>query len=151
MKNNPCEVSFYCLTILPIPKAAPRLIEKIYYSDQRLVIITEDEEMMKTIDDGLWVYSTKHFIPHATVSDEHPADQPIYITTKQENPNEATIMMSVGKAEIEQDAEKIIHLFDGNDKDQLAFARKKWKAYKAKGYTIIYWKQGDDGGWEKQG
>lgn len=150
MKSDSCEVSFYCLTKTSISKAVPRLIEKIYYSGQRLVIITEDEEMMKTIDDGLWVYSTKHFIPHATLLDEYQSDQPVYITNKQENPNKATIMMAIGGANIEQDTNKIIHFFDGNDKDQLGFARSKWKLYKAKGYSIIYWKQKDDGAWEKQ-
>ena len=101
MKSKSCEISFYRLTTLPISKAAPKLIEKIYYSKQRLVVIAENEVMMKTLDDGLWVYSTKHFIPHGTFADEHPSDQPVYLTTKLENPNNATLVMALGRVELE--------------------------------------------------
>ena len=101
MKSNPIEISFYRLTTLPILKAAPKLIEKIYYSGQRLVVIAESEELMKTVDDGLWVYSTKHFIPHATFADESPEDQPVFLTTKLENPNNASIMMALGCVDLD--------------------------------------------------
>lgn len=150
MKNSSREVSFYCLTKLPVFKAAPKLIEKVYYSNQRLVVITPDEQSMKIIDDVLWSYSTKHFIPHATYLDDSHSDQPVYITINDENPNCANIIMSIGNAEIKQNAEKLIHLFDGNDKDQLEFARNKWREYKSKDFLIIYWKQNHEGAWEKQ-
>jgi len=150
MKNNLIEVSFYKLTTLPIAKAAPKLIEKIYYSNQKLVVLTENEEMMKTIDDGLWMYSTKHFIPHATIDDDHKQDQPVYITTKYENPNDAKIFLMIGLADIENiSAEKVFYMFDGNQPDQLEFARKKWKSYQKSGNILTYWQQKMDSTWEK--
>ncbi len=151
MNNRALEVSFYKLTTLPIIKAAPKLIEKIYYSNQRLVIIAENEELMKSVDDGLWVYSTKHFIPHATITDDHPEDQPVYLTTKLENPNEASIFMALGKVNLDQvSASKLLYMFDGNVPAQLEFARKKWKFYQGSGHSLTYWQQNIDGGWEKQ-
>jgi DNA polymerase-3 subunit chi len=152
MKNNsPREISFYRLTTLPLAKAAPKLIEKIYYSKQNLVVVCENEAIMKTIDDGLWVYSSKHFIPHATSSDEHASDQPIYITTILENPNNANIAMSLGKLDLQDfSPHKFLYMFDGNIKDQLEFARNKWKSYKDKGHNLTYWQQNNDGAWEKK-
>ena len=151
MKNKSCEISFYCLKTLPLNKAAPKLIEKIYYSKQRLVAIAETEEMLKSIDDGLWVYSTKHFIPHGTLADEHPSDQPIYLTTKIENPNNASIVMALGKVDLDDfAADKYLYMFDGNQPDQLEFARNKWKLCQASGHSLTYWQQNIDGNWEKQ-
>ena len=151
MKNKNCEISFYKLTTLPIHKAAPKLIEKIYYSKQRLVVISETESMMKTLDDGLWVYSTKHFIPHATFADEHSNDQPIYLTTRDENPNSAELVMALGKVDLDSFvANKYFYMFDGNDQAHLEFARNKWKSYQGKEHNLTYWQQKMDGSWEKQ-
>ena len=150
MKNNQLEISFYRLTTLPIIKAAPKLIEKIYYSKQRLVVISETEEMIKTLDDGLWVYSTKHFIPHGTFLDLHPKDQPVYLANKVENPNEATVAMALGRVDLEDfPVNKYLYMFDGNDQGQLEFARKKWKFHQDAGNIVTYWQQKMDGAWEK--
>ena len=150
MYHQPAEVSFYRLTTLPIIKAAPKLIEKIYYSGQKLVVIG-NETLVKNLDDGLWAYSTKHFIPHGTFSDPHPSDQPVYLTSHLENPNQASIAMALGVVKLDEvKVDKKLYMFDGNDKEQLEFARNKWKSYKTAGVPIIYWQQKIDGTWEKQ-
>ena len=151
MNNSLPEISFYKLTALPILKAAPKLIEKIYYSGQRLVVVAEQEDLLQSLDNVLWSYSTKHFIPHATFQDPHPNDQPIYLTHNMENPNNASIVMALGIVEITNIvANKHIYMFDGNDKKQLTFARKKWQSYKKQGNSIVYWQQNAEGSWEKQ-
>ncbi len=152
MKNNIREISFYKLVTLPIHKAAPKLIDKIYYSKQNLVVIAESESLMKTIDDGLWAYSTKHFIPHGTSADEHPEEQPVYLTTKIENPNKAELVMALGKVALDSfTANKYLYMFDGNDTAQLEFAKIKWKEYKQQNHSLTYWQQTIEGSWEKQG
>ena len=145
------EVSFYRLTTLPLLRAAPKLIEKIYYSKQNLVVITENPEMITPLDQGLWSYSTKHFIAHGTFNDPHPKEQPIYLTHKIENPNNASLIMVLGRVELENNlANKYLYMFDGNDKAQLEFARNKWKEYQKQGISSTYWQQNESGSWEKQ-
>ncbi len=151
MKNSANEISFYRLSTLPLLKAAPKLVEKIYYSKQNLVVIVEKEAMLEPLDNILWSYSTKHFIAHATLNDPYPEDQPVYLTTKLENPNKATIIMALGSVDLDAlEPCKYCYMFDGNDQEQLEFARNKWKQYKALGSNIIYWQQSEDGSWEKQ-
>ncbi len=151
MKNNALEVSFYRLSTLPILRAAPKLIEKIYYSKQRLVVIVEEASMLEPLDNVLWSYSTKHFLAHATLNDPHPEDQPIYLTTKIENPNKASIIMALGMVDLdEMRGDKYCYMFDGNVQHQLEFARKKWKEYKEQNVNITYWQQNEEGAWEKQ-
>lgn len=144
------ETSFYKLTTTPIEKAVPRLIEKIYYSGQRIVILVENNEMVKTIDDGLWAYSTKHFIPHATHLDEHSDEQPVYITSKIENPNNASIGVIIGDVDYRKLlVSKLLFIFDGNVADQLELARKRWKIFQEEDHELIYWQQKIDSSWEK--
>lgn len=151
MSNKIKEVSFYHLTTLPITKAVPRLIEKVYYSKQRLLVIAENEELMRVVDDGLWAYSTKHFIPHATYLDEDNEDQPVLITTKIENANNAEIILSLGEVNLDlSQCPKLLHMFDGNIANQLEFARRKWKEYNQNNISLVYWKQNIQGGWDKQ-
>lgn len=149
--NHYFEVSFYKLLTLPMHKAAPKLIEKIYYNKQNLVVIAETEELMKTLDEGLWTYSTKHFIPHGTMFDDHPDKQPVYLSTKLEKPNAANFVMALGKVDLNNFiADKYIYMFDGNIPTQLEFARTKWKEYRIQDCNLTYWQQNMKGAWEKQ-
>lgn len=149
MKNNPQEVSFYKLTALPIIKAAPKLIEKIFFSSQRLVVVAPTEEMVKSLDDGLWVYSSKYFIPHATFQDNFSEEQPIFITNKLENPNQAVIAMAIGKVDLDPlPVEKYLYMFDGNQPEEVEFSRSKYKEYKSANINLVYWQQKTDGTWE---
>jgi DNA polymerase III subunit chi len=152
MSNKISEVSFYNLTTLPIHKAAPKLIEKIYYSNQKLLVITPDNDLLKMLDDGLWAYSTKHFIPHGTDMDEFCDQQPILLTTKKTNLNHADIIMTVANVELENlTAKKILHMFDSNVKEQLDFARQKWKILQQhQDISLVYWLQKEDGSWENK-
>lgn len=151
MKDSDREVSFYHLTSLPVHKAAPKLIEKIYYSKKKLLVICPNEEAVKMLDDGLWAYSTKHFIPHGTFQDDYKDIQPVYITHKQDNPGQADIVMTIAKVDLGLlENHKILHLFDGNDQTQLEFARSKWKNYKQQNSKLIYWQQKIDGSWENK-
>jgi DNA polymerase III subunit chi len=152
MKNNSIEISFYRLSKIPLIKAATKLIEKIYYSKQKLIVLVENEKSIQDLDNILWSYSTKHFIAHATEYDPHPEDQPVYIASKRNyNSNFATIAMALGIVDLDDiSAQKYCYMFDGNDDEQQKFARNKWKKYKDDGHNIIYWQQGEDGSWEKQ-
>lgn len=151
MKNSTVEVSFYKLTTLPIEKASIKLMEKIYYSKQKLVVIAENEKQMKAIDDFLWSYSTKHFIAHGTCNDQYQEDQPIFLSYKLENPNKAPIAMALGEVDVDSlHTNKIIYIFDGNNQKQVDFARTKWKSYKDKeNCKAIYWQQNLQGNWEQ--
>ena len=45
--------------------------------------------------------------------------------------------------------ERVIMLFDGRDEEAKAEARRQWRLVKAAGEPLSYWREGDDGGWEK--
>jgi DNA polymerase-3 subunit chi len=43
----------------------------------------------------------------------------------------------------------VLDLFDGQDPEAVAAARRRWSAAKAAGHALSYWQQGDRG-WEKK-
>ena len=42
-----------------------------------------------------------------------------------------------------------MRLFDGRDEEAIAEARREWKRLKDEGRALSYWREGEDGGWEK--
>ena len=46
---------------------------------------------------------------------------------------------------------RIVVMFDGRDPEMLAAARAAWKAAKAAGHDVTYWKESPSGKCEKQG
>ena len=40
-------------------------------------------------------------------------------------------------------------LFDGRDESSLAHARAEWRRLKDMGSAISYWRESDEGGWER--
>lgn len=144
------EVYFYHCAKFPIEKTISKLVEKIYGLKQNILIYCQDKNLVQIIDDLLWSYSTKTFLAHATSSDPMPEKQPIYITEKGENPNNSTVLVSIGEAipEFYSNFEKYITIFGNSDED-LAAARTRFKELKNQGLNIKYFKQNDQGAWEQ--
>ncbi|MFN7038778.1 MAG: DNA polymerase III subunit chi [Alphaproteobacteria bacterium] len=145
------EISFYHLSSTTLEKALPKLMEKVISSNKKSVILAENDEQMENLNNLLWTYSTKTFIPHGSSKDPFPEDQNVYLTTAMENPNNSTILV-VTNGQIVNDFsnfEKCLDIFDGNNPDKINSARIRWNNYKKLGHNITYWKQQDNGTWEQ--
>jgi DNA polymerase-3 subunit chi len=146
------EISFYHLTKTPLDKALPRLLEKVLGTGKRAVVLAAGAGMIKTVDKFLWSYKPESFLAHGTQKDDHADKQPIYLTTEEENPNNAAFLVMLEGVEpgYATDFERCLDVFDGHDEAQVQSARERWKVYKAKeGVTLSYWKQDASGRWEK--
>ncbi len=146
------EIRFYHLTATPFEKALPQLLLKVLEGGQRAVLLAANDEQLQVIDRFLWTFSTIKFIPHGTAKDGHEADQPVYLTLREENPNNAEMLVTVGGVEPEFVGKfaRCLDIFDGGDAAAVTAARARWRNYGTKeGVTLTYWKQDDDGKWEK--
>ena len=143
-------INFYHLTSSPLGKALPKLMEKVYGSGAKALVLTASDEQTEELNRQLWTYTTKFFLPHGAKEDGYSDKQPIYLSNKEENPNNATIMAFVGLAKPESLTvfDKYLYLFDGNNQEEVAEARIRWKAYKDQGHTLTYWQQTEKGAWE---
>lgn len=145
------EIGFYHLTTTPLEKALPRLLEKILESRKRTVILCASQERLDYLNGTLWTYGRASFIPHGNAKDGFPEDQPIWLTTQDENPNGAQFLVLLDGIESPTLAsyDRALDLFDGNDEESVLQARERWKKYKDQGHTLTYWKQTESGSWEK--
>ena len=145
------DISFYHLTMSPLERALPRLLEKILDSHQRAIILCASQERLDSLDTSLWTLGKASFIPHGTVKEGFAEDQPIWLTLQDENLNGATFLIQTDSIDSPSLStyERCLDLFDGNDEDAIHVAREKWKKYKAAGHTVTYWKQTAAGAWQK--
>ncbi len=147
------EVSFYHLQRRSLEETLPKLLERVIASNQRAVVLAESAERVEALNSQLWTYNPDGFLPHGSARDGFSADQPIFLTSNEENPNGATILLLVGEAlpGFVGDFARCLDLFDGNDPQAVQNARDRWRAYKAQGHAVTYWQQDDNGRWEKKG
>ncbi len=146
------EVSFYHLTQGSLEKSVAKLLEKVYLAGMRSVLLFENAETLATYNKLLWTFSSLTFLPHGSKSEGQPEEQPLWLSTEFENPNEASVLACVEGTQISafKDFKRCLDIFNGHDDDAVKEARKRWKAYKEAGHELTYWKQNEKGRWEKQ-
>jgi len=146
------EIRFYHLQRQTLEQALPQLMAKVYETGQSAVVKLPGKGLMETIDKVLWDYDPASFIPHDKEGCQDPAEQPIYLTTADENPNDAKILVLIDAVKCpDMDAyERCLYMFDGRDEGIVAEARADWKAFKDKGIEMSYWQQREQGGWEQK-
>lgn len=146
------DVAFYQLLKTPLERALPKLLEKVYQSGFRVLVVCEDDHKMETLNTVLWTFSTAAFLPHGNQGD--PKRQPIWLSLEPRNVNDSSIVVVTNGAMIDNNPEKpytkCLDIFDGNDVDKTKEARQRYLHYKKQGCSMTYWKQNSEGGWDKE-
>ena len=145
-------VGFYHLTRLPLEQALPKLLEKAMSAGHRAVVMAASPERVAVLDDRLWTYTDESWLPHGSARDGDAELQPIWLTERDENPNNATILVLCDGAEsVHLDQyDRCLDLFDGNDPDAVQAARGRWKRWKDQGHELVYFQQNERGGWDEK-
>ena len=149
---DPTEVFFYHLERAPLERVLPQLLEKTLERGWRAVVQASTSERLEALDTLLWTYRDESFLPHGTARDGDAAEQPVFLTTADDNPNDANIRFLVDGADA-GDLEaygRAIYLFDGRDEEAVQRARAQWAAAKDAGHDVTYWQQSESGAWEKK-
>jgi DNA polymerase III subunit chi len=146
------EVRFHHLERRRVDQALPRLLERALEEGRRILVRAPSDEMVAALNEQLWTYDDASFLPHGAAGDGDPMDQPIFLTAELENPNAATMLVRLSGAETggADDAfDLIVLMFDGRDETALTKARGEWRRLKDQGGAISYWRESDEGGWER--
>ena len=145
------EIGFYHLQSTPLERALPQLLEKAHAGGHRVVLMAGSAERVEQLNGLLWTYNDAAFLPHGAAKDGNAAQQPIWLTTEEENPNGATMLLLVDGARSEKldGYRRVLDVFDGNDEAAVAAARERWRSAKAAGHMLAYWEQTEKG-WEKR-
>lgn len=147
------EVRFYHLQRQPLDAALPKLLERVLERGMRTVVKVPGPDLLEKLDRALWEYEPASFLPHGTADDGHKDRQPIYLTTGDERPNDADIVLLINAVSAPKDMTGVkmcLYMFDGHDTDIVARARQDWLAFKDKAENLSYWQQKSEGGWEQK-
>ncbi|MEM8789636.1 MAG: DNA polymerase III subunit chi [Pseudomonadota bacterium] len=147
------EVMFYHLTTTPLARALPDLLQRALDRGWPVVLRAGAETALPGLDDLLWSFDDASFLPHGTAEMGQDARQPVFLTTRAENPNGAKVLMLVEGARVDPGEaaayDRVCLLFDGRDSASLAAAREDWVRVRDGGVSGIYWAQ-KDGPWSEQ-
>lgn len=146
------EIRFYHLQIQTPEQALPQILSKALAGDHRIVVRGADASYIEKLNEHLWTFRPDSFLPHGSQKDGYGEDQPIWLTDKDENPNNADVLILTGGTSSEKtsDYKLCCEMFDGRHDDAVKAAREKWKQYKDAGHDVTYWQQNDKGGWDKK-
>ena len=146
------EIAFYHLDKWPLERALPKLLEKTLEAGKRALVLAGSEERVEALADLLWTYAQGAWLPHGTARDGAPEDQPVWLATSDDNANGAQFLFLTDGAasDLVAEFERCFELFDGKDPNTVEAARGRWKAYGDGSHDLTYWRQTEDGGWEKK-
>jgi len=145
------EVGFYHLTRTDLAGALVPLLGRTLQAGERAVVVCPDAAMVAALDSKLWQSQNLDWLPHGTAATPHPEWQPVYLTETEENPAGAGFLFRLGGAAANPALfKRVFDLFDGNDEAAVLAARQRWRAAKADGHVLAYWRQ-SEAGWEKAG
>ena len=118
----------------------------------RLLIRVGSEPRLRALDQALWTYEPGSFLPHGAAGDGQEAEQPILLTTGDDNPNAASVVLAVDDCSAVPDEgfQRLEYLFDRNDSAGRDAARNRWREWRERGIEPIYW-EADAQGWRRAG
>jgi DNA polymerase-3 subunit chi len=146
------EISFYHLQTAVLEQALPKLLEKTLTEGKRALVLTSSVKRVEALNEHLWTYDAESWLPHGSAIDGDAKDQPVWLSSDDENLNRAEFLFLVDGATSDRVAEfdRCFEIFDGRDDEAVVAARMRWKAYAVAGHVLTYWLQNKVGGWEKK-
>ena len=108
-------------------------------------------ERVEHLNALLWTYDEASFLAHGSARDGNPAGQPIWLSDRADNPNDAGMLVLVDGVEAEDLSSfaRCADFFDGNDAAAVEAARERWRRAGTSGHILTYWQQ-TAAGWEKK-
>jgi DNA polymerase-3 subunit chi len=145
------EILFYHLERQPLEAALPGLLQRSLDRGWRVVVKVGSEERLEALNAHLWSFDDASFLPHGSAADGNAAEQPVWLTTGDDNPNGASVRFLVDGASTDDYAgyARIVFMFDAADQEAVSKARTAWKAASGS-HDATYWRQDERGRWTKQ-
>ena len=118
---------------------ACRLIEKAYLRDLRIVIVHETLEEAKELDELLWTFNERSFVPHKICLDEQSMDPatPVYLVLQASPTPAAELLVNLANglpAQLSKST-RIAEIIDADD-ERRRLGRERFKAYRELKLTL---------------
>lgn len=146
------EINFYCID-KNISSFLYKFLLQLVKQGEKIVLYSESEEKVESLDKVLWTLGRTEFLPHGThkeKDDQHL--HPLYLTVNKENPNEAEFLLISNHLDDESylnSFKKVFYVFSSENPSSLNSAKKAWGKYEKK-HTLKCWKIGKDKKWKAE-
>jgi DNA polymerase-3 subunit chi len=118
---------------------ACRLTEKAYLRDLRIVIVNATLAEAKELDELLWTFNERSFIPHQICLDGQPLDQstPVHLTLESTAIPAADLLVNLAPGLPAQFPQypRIAEIIDA-DEERRRLGRERFKAYRDLKFTL---------------
>lgn len=147
------DIRFYHMEQATLDQALPAITMKAFQSGKRVMIRVPDKKEASRLNDLLWTFHPNVFLPHGAEGDKHAVNQPIWITSEDENENSAEILILTHGCTYDDISDFVMccEMLDGRVESQIKEARVRWKSYKEADHDLTYWQQDEKGQWGKKG
>ena len=143
------DIAFYHLQRSNLEDALPKLLERTLAAGKRALVRAGSTERVEALNAILWTHGKDSWLPHGSAKDGYAEDQPIWLSTDNDNPNGASFIFltdNIVATDLDQ-FERCFDLFDGNDDASITAARTRWKELSEAGHELHYWQQNEQGRW----
>lgn len=121
---------------------ACRLARKAYASGRALVVLAEPQRLA-AFDEQLWTFAPLEFVPHCMAKSPLAQETPVVLASDLNDVPHHQVLVNLGAPVPAQFArfERLIEIV-GNEGDELAAGRERFRFYRDRGYAIQTHKQG---------
>ncbi len=95
------KINFYHFNSQDNYRTVSLLLEKIISLRNRVLFYFDDNKLKQEWNKAIWSFSNIHFIPHDTDESDCPSVQPILLTEKITNLNNANVLCLMGNESLE--------------------------------------------------
>ena len=112
---------------------ACRVTEKAYLQDHRVLILNDDMAEARALDDLLWTFNERAFVPHQICVERGPADRetPVHLVLDLDSAPEADVLVNM-TSRLPSHPERfarIAEIVDG-DPERRRLGRERFKSYR---------------------
>ncbi len=136
------EVTFYVLEAAHAGarlKLACRIVEKAYRAGQHVLVWHDDPAELATLDELLWTFDDRTFLPHdRVVPGEAAAEAPVLLSSSELPAGESPVLVNLASAvpECAARATRVIEIIDGDPARREA-GRARFRAYRERGLQPV--------------
>jgi len=115
-----------------------------------------EDDKIDTLNAQLWSYRADSFLAHGVEGGDEAARamdarQPVLLGRSGDMVNTPQCYLSVSPVAMPDVSamERCLIVFEDRDDEHLGWARATWKRLKGEGASLAYWKQNEQGRWER--
>ena len=148
------EILFYQASHYSLEEILQKLLAKTLQSKQRVIVRLNDLDYLTFVDNFLWSFSGASFLPHNIMGDPNSSLSPVYLTTGEEVPNAANILILINATKLSLSTfsrfNRSCLLFSESNKQCVSEHKKLWELAISDGIPSKFWVQSKTG-WKEKG